>query len=281
MAVRADAPQPNKATATMLLAIDAGNTNFTFAIYAAGGNMLHSWRCRTDAGRTADEYAAWFYQLLSIQGLDMRDIGAAILSSVVPEANFHLFRFCRRTLGVEAMLVGDPSVRMNLNVRLDRPSEVGADRLVNAVATIRDHGAPAVVIDFGTATTFDVIDGNGDYCGGAIAPGLQLSMDALHRAAAKLPRITVGRTESAIGRDTASAMRAGVYWGYVGLVEGMIRRIADEMGGAKPVTVATGGLAALFAGETGGIDVIDEDLTLRGLLYIYQMNASSAGNGRN
>ena len=251
----------------MLLAIDAGNTNFTFAVYGRDGQMAHSWRCRTDPLRTADEYAAWFFQLLSMKGLRLDAIHDAIISSVVPDANFHLQLFCRQTLGVEALMV-TAQMDLGLTIALDRPAEIGADRLVNAVAVLRDYKTPAIVIDFGTATTFDVINGKGEYCGGAIAPGANLSMSALHMAAAKLPKISVQKTQSVIGHDTVSAMQSGVYWGYVGLIEGMVRRIAEELG-EKPFVIATGGLAGLFAESIECIDKTDEDLTLRGLMYIY------------
>ncbi len=251
----------------MLLAIDAGNTNFTFAVYR-DGSMVQSWRCRTDASRTADEYAAWFFQLLSLHGLRLTDITDAIIGSVVPDANFHLQTFCRDTLKIEAVMV-TAQMDLGLKIALDRPSEIGADRLVNAVAVLRDYKAPAIVIDFGTATTFDVINGKGEYCGGAIAPGAALSMNALHMAAAKLPKIPVQKTQSVIGRDTVSAMQSGVYWGYVGMIEGMVRRIAEELG-EKPFVIATGGLARLFSDNVPCIDKIDDNLTLRGLLYIYE-----------
>ena len=250
----------------MLLAIDAGNTNFTFAVFREGA-MVQSWRCRTDAGRTADEYAAWIFQLLSIHGLQLSDITDAIISSVVPDANFHLIRFCQKTLNIEPMLVS-ASMDLGLKIKLNNPQEVGADRLVNAVAVIKDYSVPAIVIDFGTATTFDVIDGQVAYCGGAIAPGVNLSMKALQMAAAKLPKIAVQKTEAAIGRNTVDAMQSGVYWGYAGMIEGLVGRMAKELG-EEPFVIATGGLASLFAGSVDCIDKTDDDLTLRGLLYIY------------
>ncbi len=260
----------------MLLAIDAGNTNFTFAVYEQDGRMAQSWRCRTDAGRTADEYAAWIFQLLSMHGLQLGQIKDAIISSVVPDANFHLKQFCRKTLGIEASMVGDPDVDLGLVINLEKPGEVGADRLVNAVAVLRDYKTPAIVIDFGTATTFDVINGRGEYAGGVIVPGIHLSMSALQAAAAKLPKVQVGKTRSVIGRNTVEAMQSGVYWGYAGLIEGLVRRITEELG-ETPFVIATGGLAGLFAEEVPCIDKTDEDLTLRGLLYIYDRNK----HGRN
>lgn len=250
----------------MLLAIDAGNTNFTFAVFR-DGEMLQSWRCRTDAGRTADEYAAWIFQLLSIHSLKLDDITNAIISSVVPDANFHLIHFCQKTLGIEPLLVS-AATDLGLKIKLNNPQEIGADRLVNAVAVIRDYRVPAIVIDFGTATTFDVIDAQGGYCGGAIAPGVNLSMQALQMAAAKLPRVAVQKTSAAIGRNTVDAMQSGVYWGYAGMIEGLVKRMMHELG-ESPFVIATGGLASLFAGSVDCIDKTDDDLTLRGLFYIH------------
>ncbi len=250
----------------MLLAIDAGNTNFTFAVFRDGA-MVQSWRCRTDAGRTADEYAAWIFQLLSIHKLQLEDITDAIISSVVPDANFHLIQFCKKTLHVEPLLVS-AALDLGLKIKLNNPNEIGADRLVNSVAVLKDYKVPAIVIDFGTATTFDVIDGQGAYCGGSIAPGVNLSMTALQMAAAKLPKITVQKTDAAIGRNTVDAMQSGVYWGYAGMIEGLVKRMADELG-EKPFVIATGGLANLFAGSVDCINKTDDDLTLRGLFYIY------------
>jgi type III pantothenate kinase len=259
----------------MLMAIDAGNTNIVFALYD-GRDVLQSWRCKTDAGRTADEYASWLFPLFESAGLDFSKITDAIISSVVPDANFNLRRLCEKNFSCPVTMVKQDMDALGLTIKLNKPEEVGADRIVNAIAVSRHYKYPAIVVDFGTATTFDVVDGEGAYCGGVIAPGVNLSMAALHQAAAKLPRISITRPQSVIGRDTIGAMQSGIYWGYVAMVEGMIARIAREMD-EKPYVVATGGLASLFAGGTDIIDKTDEDLTLKGLIAIHeQMKAAKA-----
>ncbi len=253
----------------MLLAIDAGNTNVVFAVYD-GDKRLQAWRCKTDSARTADEYASWLYPLFQAANLNFADVKETIISSVVPDANFNLRRLCEKTFMCPAVMVGQDGMDLGLTIKMNKPEEVGADRLVNAIAVVQYHRYPAIVVDFGTATTFDVIDKDGAYCGGVIAPGVNLSMNALHQAAAKLPKVGIKKPDSVIGRDTFGAMQAGIYWGYVGLVEGLIVRISTEMG-VKPFVVATGGLASLFAGGTDSIDEIDEDLTLRGLVSVHNL----------
>ena len=254
----------------MLLAIDSGNTNVVFAIYD-GDNLRGSWRSATDARRTADEYAVWLTQLMALDGLTPDHIDHAIIANVVPEASPSLGDLCRRYFDVGALMVGDPAVRLGLEVRIDRPEQVGDDRLVNAVAAHERYAGPLIVVDFGTATTFDVIDANGDYRGGAIAPGVTLSVEALYAAAAKLPRISIERHAKVIGKATVPAMQSGVYWGYVGLIEGLVARIKAEYGEAMTV-IATGGLAPLFAEATEAIDHTDLDLTTRGLMLIHRRN---------
>ncbi len=259
----------------MLLAINCNNTNVKFAIYD-GPRQRGSWRMATDARRTADEYAVWLTQLLALDGLGKRDISAAIIANVVPPATFNLKDLCRRWFGCEPLLVGDPALDLGLKVLLDNPEEVGADRVVNAVAARLKYKLPAIVVDFGTATTFDVIDEDGNYYGGAIAPGINLSVEALHMAAAKLPRIAVARPAKVIGSGTISAMQSGVYWGYIGLIEGLIKRIEAEFG-AKMTIISTGGLAPLFTEATAVIEHLDPDLTLDGLVEIYRRNAGKSG----
>jgi len=249
----------------MLLTIDAGNTNIVFAVYE-GERQLYHWRCETNARRTADEYAAWLYQLFGQAKLDFSAIHDAVLCSVVPDANPHLSALCRKSFGCEPLLISHELVDMK--IALDKPAEIGADRLVNALAVTLFYSAPAVVIDFGTATTFDVVGPDGSYRGGVIAPGVNLSMSALHLAAAKLPKVEVARPAAVIGTDTVSAMQSGLYWGYAGLIEGTLARIEAELG-VKPFVLATGGLADLFAGNIPAIEKVDKDLTLRGLLQIY------------
>jgi type III pantothenate kinase len=256
----------------MLLAIDSGNTNIVFAVYD-GEERRGEWRSSSDAKRTADEYGVWLTQLMALDNLGRPDIDAAIIATVVPETLFSLKTLCRRYFHCEPLIVGEPGVDVGIRVLVDYPEDVGADRLVNAAAAHARYGGPLVVIDFGTATTFDIIDRDGSYFGGIIAPGINLSLDALHRAAAKLPRIAVQRPPSVIGKRTTPAMMSGIYWGYVGLIEGLISRIEAEFG-ARMTVVATGGLAPLFADATTVIQHLDPDLTLRGLAEIYRRNTA-------
>lgn len=256
----------------MLLAIDVGNTNTVFAIYK-GEELFESWRCSSEATRSADEYASFLNELFTLSNIKWDDFEDVIVSSVVPEANFHIRGFCEKYLSKETLMVTHDLV--GLQVSVDRPEEVGADRLVNSVAVLEHYQAPAIVIDFGTATTFDVIDAKGRYSGGVISPGINLSVSALHQAAAKLPSVSIKKIDSVIGTDTVSAIQSGVYWGYVGLIEGVVARIKEEIGEDAKV-IATGGLANLFADETPVIDTVDQDLTLKGLLKIYQNH--KAGN---
>ncbi len=257
----------------MLLAIDCGNTNTVFAVFD-GDRLRGEWRASTDVERTADELGVWLNQLLTISGLSRADITAAIIASVVPAMVFGLKTLCRRYFACDPVVVGDEGVRLGIRILLDRPEEVGADRLVNAVSAHRRYGGPLIVIDFGTATTFDVIDADGNYCGGAIAPGINLSLEALHAAAAKLPRVAIDRPRRVIGKATVPAMQSGIYWGYVGLIEGLVERIKSEFG-AEMRVVATGGLAPLFMDATPAIDTLDKDLTLHGLLAIHRSNAGT------
>lgn len=254
----------------MLLTIDAGNTNVVFAVYESGVQR-GKWRISTDGRRTSDQYAVWLIQLMSMTGLRREDITEAIFASVVPAVSFNLLRLCRDIFGCEPMVVGQPGVDLGIRVLLDNPGEVGADRLVNAIAAQVTHRPPLIVIDFGTATTFDVIDAGGNYCGGAIAPGIYLSIEALHNAAALLPKVDVVQTDRVIGTSTATAMQSGVFWGYIGLIEGLVGHIKQEYG-APMTVVATGGLAGLFSQATDMIDDIDGELTLRGLLLIHERN---------
>ncbi|HUY69158.1 MAG TPA: type III pantothenate kinase [Alphaproteobacteria bacterium] len=258
----------------MLLAIDAGNTNIVFALFD-GEKIKASWRLATQAARTADEYAVFLRALMAGSGIDPRAVKAAIIASVVPEADAHLAALCRDHFRCEPLIVGVPGCDAGIKILLDRPGEIGADRIVNAVAGAASHKPPLLIVDFGTATTFDVVDAEGNYAGGVIAPGINLSLEALHMAAAKLPRIVIVPTARVIGKNTEEAIQSGIYWGYAGLIEGMIARIKKEFG--KPMTViATGGLARLFADAVDGIDRFDADLTLRGLYRIYERNIGSS-----
>ncbi len=254
----------------MLLAIDVGNTNTVFAVFD-GETLRSEWRASTHAGRTAEEYAVWLRQLMGLEALGFDDIDAAILATVVPQALRPVCGLCERFLGCDALVIGAEGVDLGIEVHVDNPAEVGADRLVNAVgAHIRFEGA-LIVLDFGTATTFDVVDETGDYQGGIIAPGVNLSLEALDRAAAQLPRVDVARPARVIGKATIPAMQSGIYWGYSGLIEGIVARIKSEFG-APMTTIATGGLAPLFAEGTPVIEAVDPDITIRGLQEIYRRN---------
>ena len=255
----------------MLLAIDAGNTNIVFAV-CEGDAIRAQWRAATKTSRTADEYAAWLMDMLSLQHLSFSDLDAAIIASVVPAALFDLRSLCRRYLNCEPLVVGDANVELGIGIHVDRPAAVGADRLVNTVAAHAAYPGALIVVDFGTATTFDIVSAEGDYEGGVIAPGVNLSAEALHQAAAMLPRVAIERTQSVIGKDTIPAVQSGLYWGYVGLIEGLVARIKVEYG--QPMTViATGGLAALFHKQVAVIDHLDADLTISGLIRIHACNA--------
>ena len=254
----------------MLLVIDSGNTNVVFAIYD-GDDRVGVWRCVNDPKRTADEYAVWLTHLLEHKGYKLSDITASAIASVVPETQFNLVSLCRRYFGGHPLVVGDEGVDMGLDILLAQPEQVGADRLVNAVAGFAKYGGPLILVDFGTATTFDIVDGDGNYCGGIISPGINLSMEALYQAAAKLPLVEIKPTEKVIGTGTVTAMQSGIFWGYVSMIEGMVKRIQDEFG-AKMKVVATGGFGELFAQHTPVIEATDRGLTLDGLVRIYRRN---------
>ena len=255
----------------MLLAIEQGNTNTLYAVHD-GDDWIAQWRTATDSMRTADEYAVWLHQLLEMQDLKLSHLTACIISSVVPQSIFHLRNLSRRYLKVEPLVIGENAV-LGIDVRIEKPSEAGADRLVNTIGAYIGHGGDLIVIDSGTATTFDVVGHDGAFEGGVIAPGINLSMQALHEAAAKLPSVAIKRPQHVIGLDTVGAMQSGVFWGYVALIEGLVDRIKAQYD--RPMTViATGGVASLFEGATTKIDLFDHDLTLKGLLEIHRRNAA-------
>ena len=253
----------------MLLAIDLGNTNTKFAVHD-GAEWRGTWRASTDSTRTADEYAAWLSTLLAMQGLSLSDIDDCIVSTVVPQALFHLRNLSRRYVGAEALVVGE-TAELGIEVRIPKPSEAGADRLVNAIGAFTAYGGPLIVIDSGTATTLDVVAADGAFEGGIISPGIYLSMRALHEAAAQLPRIAIQKPAQVIGKDTVSAMQSGVFLGYIELIDGLVRRVKAEYG--DPMTVvATGGVASLFEGASETIDHYDQDVLIRGLLEVWKRN---------
>lgn len=253
----------------MLLAVDAGNTNVVFAVHD-GLEWRGRWRIATRDDRTSDEYAVWLLSLMRHVGLAPDAVTRCAIGTVVPAALYNLRRLSREWMGCEP-LVARAGLDWGFEILVDRPKEVGADRLLNSLAAHHRYGGPLVVIDLGTATTFDVVDGAGNYVGGVIAPGINLSIEALHRAAARLPRIGIGRPQAVIGRDTVPAMQSGLYWGYVGLIEGLVARIRAEFGGPMKV-IATGGLAPLFAEGTTVIERADPDITLEGLRLLAERN---------
>lgn len=257
----------------MLLVVDSGNTNIVFALYD-GASQIGVWRRANDYRWTSDQYGVWLTQLMDISGRDLESVDGAVVATVVPDTLFSLKSLCREFLKVEPLVVGDPDVDIGIGALVDSPESVGADRLVNAVAAHERYGKALIVVDFGTATTFDVVDGDGNYTGGCIAPGIQLSVETLHDAAALLPRISVERPPAVIGKSTARAMQSGIYWGYIGLIEGLVGKIREETAAELPV-IATGGLAPLFADGTEVIDVVDQDMTLRGLVSIFRRNSGS------
>jgi type III pantothenate kinase len=253
----------------MLLAIEQGNTNTLFAVHD-GESWIAQWRSATHSTRTADEYAVWLYQLLAMAGLQFDAFDGCIVSSVVPQSIFNLRNLSRRYLKVEPLVIGE-NVELGIEVRIDKPSEAGADRLVNAIGAHVAYPGDLIVIDSGTATTFDIIGADGHFEGGVIAPGINLSTEALHQAAARLPRIAIQKPQRVIGKDTVVAMQSGIFWGYIGLIEGLVARIKGEWD--RPMTViGTGGVASLFHGATMAIDTFDADLTIRGLLEIWRRN---------
>ena len=253
----------------MLLAIDCGNTNTVFSIWD-GSRFLATWRLATDHRRTADEYFVWLSSLLAIRKVEA-EVTEAIISSTVPRVVFNLRVLCDRYFNCRPLVVGKPECRLPVAPRVDRGTTVGPDRLVNTVAGYARHGGDLIIVDFGTATTFDVVDTDGAYVGGVIAPGVNLSLEALHMAAAALPHIDVAKPARAIGTNTVACMQSGVYWGYVGLVEGIVREIRRER--ERPTKViATGGLASLFAQGTELFHQIEDDLTMHGLVLISAYN---------
>ena len=255
----------------MLLAVDAGNTNLVFAL-VDGGTIKARWRIATDPRRTADQYAVWLHQLLELEGYSRTDVSAVIIGSVVPRAVHNLEVLASKYFHVEPLIAGQGRTEWPLELDVDEPQNVGADRALNVIAAHAKHPGDLIVIDFGTATTFDVVSPTGAYTGGIIAPGINLSLDALVNAAAKLPRIAIEAPldDRVIGRTTASQMIIGIYWGYVAMIEGLVGRLKREIG--KPVTVvSTGGLASLFDKHTTIFDAIEPDLTIQGLSLLHDM----------
>ena len=264
----------------MLLAIDCGNTNTGFAVFD-NNSCIGKWRTSTNPNRTADEYAVWLTQLLALKSLSLKDINSIIIANVVPETEFNLQYLCEQYFFLQPMIVGDKDLNLGIDIHIDEPSELGADRIVNAVGANDLYKGPLIIIDFGTATTFDITESDGSYAGGLIVPGINLSLEALYNAASRLPRITIepqpkskrsNDTYSIIGKSTKTAMRSGIFWGYIGLIEGIIERVKGEYN-IPMQTVATGGLAPVFAGSTVAIDFVDQDITIHGLVLIHKRNS--------
>lgn len=253
----------------MLLTIDCGNTNTVFSIWD-GTRFIATWRIATDHKRTADEYYVWLSSLMMLTRTEAT-ITDAIISSTVPRVVFNLRVLCNRYFDCRPLVVGKPECRLPVPPRVDQGTTVGPDRLVNTVGAHDRHGGDLIVVDFGTATTFDVVDTDGAYIGGVIAPGVNLSLEALHMAAAALPHVDVSRPARAIGTNTVACMQSGVYWGYIGLVEGIVREVRKERDREMKV-IATGGLASLFAQDTALFDSVEDDLTMHGLMLIERYN---------
>lgn len=253
----------------MLLVIDVGNTNIVLGIFK-GKELMDQWRVSTNRLRTTDEYGVLIRNLFYLNGVNSDEIDAIIISSVVPPVMPTLERMCQRYFGLTPLVIG-PGVKTGMDIKYDNPREVGADRIVNAVAAYEKFGGPVIIIDFGTATTFCAVDKKGTYLGGAICPGIGISTDALVQRTAKLPRIEVVRTDKVICRNTVESMQAGVFYGFVGQVDGIVARMRKELG-CKAKVVATGGLAVIVAPATDAIDVVEPMLTLEGLRIIYDRN---------
>ncbi|ACD53722.1 type III pantothenate kinase [Clostridium botulinum] len=255
----------------MILLVDAGNTNIVLGVYK-DKKYIASWRISTEGNKTSDEYSIQIMQLLNLNNLNPEDVKGIIVSSVVPNIMHSLENMLRRCFGQEPIIVG-PGIKTGINIKYDNPKEVGADRIVNAVAAFEIYKRPVIIIDFGTATTFCSVTENGDYLGGCICPGLRISADALFEKAAKLPRVELEVPRKVICKNTVSSIQSGVLFGYIGQVEYIVKKMKEEMNdGIEPYVIATGGLANLIANETDAIDKVDSDLTLEGLKILYKKN---------
>lgn len=252
--------------------MDVGNTNIVLGVYD-DNKLKYHWRIETNRNRTEDEYGMLIKALFEHEGQSINDVTGIIISSVVPPIMFFLEKMCEKYFRIKPFIVG-PGIKTGLNIKYENPREVGADRIVNAVAAIHEYGSPLIIVDFGTATTYCFVNEEKQYLGGAIAPGIQISTEALYTKAAKLPRIEIAPPERIIGRNTVEAMQAGVVYGYVGQVDGIVSRM-KAYSNKRPTVIATGGLAELIAKESKEIDIVDPLLTLKGLHLIYNRNINT------
>ena len=256
----------------MIICLDVGNTNIKYAVFN-GDDIVLSFRVATDVKKTSDEYGGQLLTILSNNGVNFKEINGGIISSVVPQMDFTLERMCATYLHIKPLTLA-PGLKTGMNLRVDNAREVGADRVVNNVAGLKKYGAPLIIIDFGTATTFNVLDEKGEFIGGVIAPGIKGSLDSLVNGTAKLPRVEIEAPKSVIAKNTVTNMQAGIVFGFAGLVEYIVKKIKKELGTSDVVTIATGGFSETIAKETACIDVIDKMLTLNGLKYLYDLNSS-------
>ncbi|MFD2045555.1 type III pantothenate kinase [Ornithinibacillus salinisoli] len=254
----------------MLLVLDVGNTNTVLGVFKED-TLIHHWRIKTDRYKTEDEFGILIKSLFEHKQVQLTDIHGIIISSVVPPIMFALEKMCKDYFNIEALIVGKETVQSTLKMCYPNPKEIGADRIVNAVGAIREHGSPLVIIDFGTATTYCYINENAEYCGGIISPGINISMEALYQKASKLPKIEIEAPTNIVGKSTVEAMQSGVFYGYVGQVDGIVERIKQSVD-QNPIVIATGGLAPLIAESSDTIDIVDPYLTLKGLNVIYRNN---------
>ena len=256
----------------MIICLDVGNTNIKFAVFD-GGNLKISFRVATEHKKTSDEYGGQLISILGNNGINASDIEGGIISSVVPQLDYTLERMCRTYLKIQPLMLG-PGLKTGLNLKVDDAKEVGADRVVNNVAAVKKYGYPLIIIDFGTATTFNVIDEKSQFVGGVIAPGIKGSLDSLVNGTAKLPRVEIERPKSIIGKNTVTNMQSGIFFGFAGLVEYIVKKIKREMKAENIKVIATGGFSEVIAGEISCIDQVDKLLTLSGLKYLYDLNSN-------